>query len=321
MRDDEPAGPRAPRPVPAALVAPFARGTGLARAWLLALLAARPLDEAQRVPLDRFARDAPRICAAVCAALCDDEALAGLDRHGVDAALVAELPAIAGARGPAAAALAVEALRQVAWRALRDDLRGPDAAVLGELGDRLAHVCGVVAASAAAAAAADRPSPVGGTADPIRVSDERPSVPAWRAALERWHAERAAQDLPCALLLAEVDDLERLLAAHEAAGLAAAIRELEEAVAAVLGPRDALVREDPGRLWIALGGEDPGRGREVAGAAAAAAGGGRPLHGAPLRLSVGVATATAAEADLDALCARAEEGVFLARAAGVPVGD
>jgi len=52
--------------------------------------------------------------------------------------------------------------------------------------------------------------------------------------------------------------------------------------------------------------------------AAAVAAAGAP-HGAPLRASLGVAACPADGADADALLERAEERLFAAQAAGVPV--
>jgi GGDEF domain-containing protein len=84
-------------------------------------------------------------------------------------------------------------------------------------------------------------------------------------------------------------------------------------------PGDAVVRERAGRLWVLA----PGTGAEAARALAtqiadAVAAAAAP-HGMPLEAAVGVAACPADGAEARALAARADERLFAARAAGVPV--
>src|SRR5215208_1009891 len=65
-------GRRRSRPV---ADAPALDGAELAKAWLVELVAVAPLERAARLPGPRFAEDAPRLCAAVAAALISDPAL------------------------------------------------------------------------------------------------------------------------------------------------------------------------------------------------------------------------------------------------------
>jgi GGDEF domain-containing protein len=88
-----------------------------------------------------------------------------------------------------------------------------------------------------------------------------------------------------------------------------------EAVSGELRPGDVLGREADGRQWIVAVGD----GRDLAERVAAAVAARPPVRDAPLRVSIGVATSPADGTDADALAARADEALFAARAAGVPV--
>ena len=111
-------GPRVPRPVADVPSAALADGEAVAKAWLLELLAARPLADAAELPVADLAARGPGLCAAVLRAV---GSRAGLDRlapGGEAAALAAAAGGLAGARDPAAAVAAVAALRRAVWAAL-----------------------------------------------------------------------------------------------------------------------------------------------------------------------------------------------------------
>ena len=78
-------------------------------------------------------------------------------------------------------------------------------------------------------------------------------------------------------------------------------------------------REDEGRLWVVAPGLGVDEGRALAGRLTAAVAELAPLRGAPLVAAAGVACHPADGPDADALAARAEERLYEARAAGVPV--
>jgi len=328
MRDDEGITVRRPPAVADAPIAPFARGTGLAKAWLLELITRSPLDAAGRIPADRLAAEAPPLCAAICAALPDDGALARLEPDGADHELTVRVRTITGAPDPAALVAAVEALRRVIWRALREELRSPEPELLEALADRLAHVCTVVLAGALTASPLLGPQDVvSGALEPVFPGDlvtlhdtRGTAVGAWRSTLERRLASHRHDGRPFALLLVEVDELERLRAAHDADELKAAIRGLERAATAQLRPGDVLVPNDPGRYWVTLGDSDAAAAlvaaTEFVTAVQADA---TALRGTALRLSVGIACSPQDGVELDELLERAEEGVFRARAAGIPI--
>jgi GGDEF domain-containing protein len=137
----------------------IARADELARRWAIALILARPTDAIGDVPLEELARDAPALCAQALSALQSDVELERLTGRGApsgrEASVAARrLPAICGAREPAALVDAVEALRGVLWEALLDELSEPSARLVGDLSDRLAHVCSAMLAVAVEVTAA-----------------------------------------------------------------------------------------------------------------------------------------------------------------------
>lgn len=338
MRDDEGTTARRPRPVAEAPIGPYARGTGLSKGWLLELITGSPLDAIGRIPSERLADEGPALCAAICAALPDDGALARLEPGGADHELTVRVAAMTGAADPATLVAAVDALRRVTWRALREELRSPDPELVEALADRLAYVCAVVAAGALradsrAAVAPDAPRPEPDRSEPpellfpddlVTLRDRRAamSVPPWRAWVERRLAAHRQDGRPFALLLVEVDDLERLRAAHDAVELTAAIENLERAATAQLRPGDVLVPDEPGRYWATLGDSDADAALIVATELAnAVTDGETALRGAALTVSIGIASSPQDGVEVDDLLDRAEEGVFRARAAGIPVSS
>jgi GGDEF domain-containing protein len=197
---------------------------------------------------------------------------------------------------------AVAALRRTVWAALARELRGLDAAATAALAERIGHIADVVTAAVLA-------PPIGADL----ASAEEP----WRAPVERRLDAHRRDGTPFALLVAEAADAERLLAAGGAD--AAALDAVEPAVRGAVRPGDAVVRERAGRLWVLAPGTDGGAARALAGEIAGAVAAAAAPHGAPLQAAVGVAQCPHDGADAGALAARADERLFAARAAGVPV--
>jgi GGDEF domain-containing protein len=310
------ATPHRPRPRPVAGL-PALDAEAVAKAWLLELLAQAPLADAAAVPVALLAAEAPALCAAIAAAVADDGALDRL--QGRDpAALAARAGALAGAVAPADVVAAVEALRTVLHRALRT---GEDAALAADTGDRLAHVCAHVAVVALGAggrepdAAPVVPPDEPGAAPTAR--DLRPDgghVDALRAALD---APGAA---PVTVLAIELDDLERLTAIEGSGPLADALTPLEAALTAAAGAGTVLVREQPGRWWLVAERTGTEAGRTLAQRLVAALAADAPVrHGAALTASIGIAVFPDDGTELAALLEHADQGVFTARALGVPV--
>jgi hypothetical protein len=149
--------PRARPVVDAPAEALLARAEDLARAWAVALIGARPLADVGDIAFEHLAREAPSLCAQAVRALQSDVELDRLTGAGdassrADSAPARQLAVIAGAADPAAAVLAVEALRGVLWEALLDELHEPSARQVGDIGDRLACVCATALATAVQAA-------------------------------------------------------------------------------------------------------------------------------------------------------------------------
>ncbi len=309
--------------------APALEGPALARAWLVSLIAAMPVEGIAALPGPGFARDAPRLCQAVADAVASDAALADLAPGGPRHDLAAAAGVLAGARGPAATVAAVDRLRATTWAALLAALAAPSPALVAGLAERLARVCATVSAAAlegehragrtapprAAVHALDAPALVRGRVEDLRAS------PPWTGAIARQVAHHRADGRPFAVLCAELAELDRLVSAGLEDALADALGTAERALRITLRRGDVLVSERPGRYWIVAPDTDEVAARALAELLAAAISGLVPHRGAPLRFAVGLAAAPLDAVEPAQLEARAEEGLFAARAAGVRVAD
>jgi diguanylate cyclase (GGDEF)-like protein len=282
---------RRPRPVADVPPAALADGDAPAKGWLLALVAARPLRDAPALPTADLAAQGPALCAAILRAVGSDAGLAGLDP------LAARAGSLAGASDAAGTVAAIGHLRGALWEALMVAMAPLDAATTAALAERLAFVCDAVAVAA-----------LGGD---FRVHDTRGD---WRGTAER-HIATGRQ---FALVAIEADDAARLLAADADTG-AAALAGLEEAIRGELRPGDVLGREEGGRLWLIAADLGAPGARALAERLADAVAAVAPLRGAPLTVSIGIASSPADGSDVEALAGRADEALYAARAAGVPV--
>jgi GGDEF domain-containing protein len=299
-------------PAPVADVPPAAIADGVAPAkrWLLALIAARDLQDAAAVPTAELARDAPKLCAAILRAV-------GSDAHLDLPPLAARAGAMAGAGSPATAVAAVGLLRAALWESLRATMPPLDAATTAALAERLAWVCDLVAAATVRRGAGHEGGhPAANVRDVTTgvLRDGRSPSADWRAAADCFLAEGRA----FALLAVEVDDVARLLAADGAAARAA-FERAQDAIQRELRPGDVLGPEGDGRVWVVAAELGASGGRALAERLADAVAAAAAPKGAPLSVSVGIAAAPADGTDLDDLVARADEALFAARAAGRPV--
>jgi GGDEF domain-containing protein len=281
------------RPHPVADVPPsaLADGEATAKGWLLALIDARPLRDAPALPTADFAAGAPALCAAILRAVGSDAGLAGLEP------LAARAGALAGAGGAGGTVAAIGLLRGALWEALTQTMM-LDAPTTAALADRLGFVCDAVAVAA-----------LGG--GEVRVHDARGD---WRATAERHVAGGRA----FALVAIEADDAARLRAA-DGDGAAAALAGVEEAVRGELRPGDILGREEDGRLWVVAAELNASGGRALAERLADAVATVAPLRGAPLTVSMGIASSPADGTDVGTLAAHADQALYAARASGVPI--
>jgi GGDEF domain-containing protein len=362
--------PRRSRPV---ADAPVLDGHQLAKAWLVELVAVAPLERAAATRRPTFAAEAPRLCAAVSAALASDAALEDLGPDGALAALAGRAAALAGAAGTADVLAAIEALRGIAWDAILDALDRPVPAQVAELADRLGAVMATLSVAALDAVEPRERGPLAAVLRPdydVELAVESPEEPSaaaapfdvsvlrdleeagtvrgasvidlghgasgptvedasgfrharvapWTAAIERRLARHRGDGLPFAVLCLEVADLDRLVAAAPDGGADAMLDAAEAAVCAQLRPADALVREQAGRLWLTAPDTDAASARALAHRIAAAVAE-VPARHAALEVAVGVAVCPSDGADAAHLEARAENGLFAARAAGVRVAS
>lgn len=308
--------PRGARPV---ADAPRPAGEPLAKAWLVALVARAPLPEAAALPIAAIAREAPGLCDAIVAALRDDGAMARLGPDGDLAPLAARAGVLAGGADPAAAVAAIELLRSVVWGALRADLGGdPDPDLVGDLAERVAAVAAAVTASVLTPrAGVEALDP---DLAPVVVLDARaPEREPWRRALDFALARHANAGEPFAVLLVDLDDVERLLAVEAGDELATMADGVERSLRRRLSGGEALVRERIGRWWVIAAGLHRPAAAELAHALAAGVAACDPLHGAPLVASVGLAVCPQDGTDALTLAGHADASMFAARAAGVPL--
>ncbi len=340
---------RRARPVADAPIdALLARTEDLAKGWLLALLEQAPLDDAPAILAADLIRDGPRLCDAVLRAIADDTDLRRLEPGGALTPLAARVGALAGASTPESTARAVDALRAVLWIALRDELRGPDPDLVSELAERLTQVTELLRGAAlrngqyaAGETTATEPSPSGseeretppsvsaappppagraegetlpGRSWPREAPPEPPPQALWVGALQE-EIHRSAGG-PLSLLLAELDDADRVAAVEPDAIANSTFGEFARAVRGAVRRQDILVCETDTRAWIIA--RETGRaGAQALGVRIAEAVRERPLwRGAPLVASVGVAVLGEDGRSPEELIDAAEEARFAAAAIG-----
>jgi GGDEF domain-containing protein len=312
----------------------------LAKGWLLALLEDAPLDAAPALLGAGLIEEGPQLCEAVLGALADDRALRRLEAGGPLCTLAARVGELAGAgRDAAGTVRAVDALAGVLWAALRQELPADDAELASDLAERLALVCGLLRVAAlerlagrvsAGADAGDAEGAGGARAVAGPVSDAPPAGPTvapaahpsptdplWVDALEE---EIARSDTsPLSLLLAELDDAERVAATESAVAATAAFEHFAQALRDAVRRQDILVSETDGRAWIIARETGRSEAHALAARVAEAVGNGAAWRGAPLIASVGVAVLGEDGRTADELIDAAEEARFAAAASGTDV--
>ncbi len=281
--------------------------------WEALTVTMAPLDAPTTAALaERLAFVCDAVAAATLGAVASGGAVAS---PGLGAPRSAAAPLGASASGGAVASPGLGAPRSAA-APLGASASGGAVASPGLGAPRTAAAPPGAAASPAAAAppgAEAPPAPASADDDvaSFRVRDARGD---WEAAVERL----AAGARPFALVALEVDDAPRLAAADEQ-GAAEALAQVERAVRGELRPGDVLGREEGGRLWIVAAELGATGARALAERLADAVATVPPLRGAALTVSIGVAASPAGGADRDELTARADQSLYAARAAGVPI--
>jgi GGDEF domain-containing protein len=154
----------------------------------------------------------------------------------------------------------------------------------------------------------------------IEIRDERSAEgpAAWIDSIGR-RLERHEQDrAPFAVLLVELVDLERLRHAEPAEELSRLTGQVEDALAHVLRPADSLTRERVGRYWLLAPQTDGSGARVLLERLARAVRSAASHRGTPLEVAVGVAVCPEDGLRASELAARADVGLYAARAAGRP---
>ncbi len=141
----------------------------------------------------------------------------------------------------------------------------------------------------------------------------------WATAVIRRLGRLVADGGPCGVLVVDVDDAGRLLSGDVRGDAAAALDRAERALRDELRPGDAAVREHEGRVWIIASNTGLEGARALARRLVSAVSGAATLQGAPLTASIGIGVCPDHGTDPAGIVAHADEGVFAARAAGVPL--
>jgi len=334
------------------------RSEDLAKGWLLALLEQAPLDDAPAILATELTRDGPRVCDAVLRAIADDTDLRRLEPGGALVPLAARVGELGGAAAPAAVARAVDALVGVIWAAMRDELRGADADLVAELTERLALIGELVRSAALERATTAPPAPgPAPMAPPPPVASTRPAAAAspsgeaapaqaapaappaqrawpglgdpptldpsralWVSALEDEILRSAGA--PLSLLVAELEDAERVSAIESRTDARAVFNRFVGAVRSAVRRQDILVSESEARAWIIARDTARGDAHALGERIAVAVRSSARWQGAPLVASVGLAVFGEDGDTSGELIEAAEEARFAAAASGADVhGD
>lgn len=243
------------------------------------------------------------------------------------------------------AARAAKELCDVLWETLEEELRDPDVARVKELSKRLSNVSATVGmlAQAAPPAPPERrtpPEPV--RSEPVRLVDEHESLPsrgplasvdgpssievrdvrreegpsAWVSSVGRLLERHGVDRLPFAVLLIEIVDVARLERSETPHDLHDIVRQVESALGRGMRGTDELSRETLGRYWLAAPDTDTAGARVLAERLAQLVHSTTSHRGVPLEVAIGIAMCPHDGTDAPALAARADLGVYSARATG-----
>jgi GGDEF domain-containing protein len=262
---------------------------------------------------------------------------------------VARAGELAGAAGPEASALAVDALHAVIWSAVREELSDPDPGYVLALAERLTLVSDVMRGAVLRSGEEAAAGGSGGDRGPLRVAPEPPepepgpgpppelrdtsSAPRvsrgggnrpalWMGAVEDEIARAELTGTPLSVLVVELDEADRLAAVHPALDARATFGRFAQAVRSVMRRHDVLACETDSRAWIIA--RDTGRAgaRALGSRVARAVRASDAWAGAPLTVSIGVAVLGEEGRAASELIGAAEEAKFAAAASGVGItGD
>jgi GGDEF domain-containing protein len=303
---------RRPRPLPDAPIDRLLiRSSELAGGWLVALVEELPLQETPRIHLTALAAAGPALCEAMVRAVADDAGLRELDTGGAGERLAARAGQIAGASAPETISGAVDCLLAVIRAAMREEWVDPAPDQLFDLGERLALVGELVRGAALRAwSAPDELTAARRESPPPEEGDEL----GWEVRLSDWIARAHERSSALALLMVELDDIDRLLAISSPEEVAAALESFETTVRSVQDRGEILV--EGGRAWLIVPGLSRARAWGLGAKLSSAVSAAYRWRGAPLSVSVGLAVLGQNGDDAASMIAAAEESRFAAQATG-----
>jgi hypothetical protein len=259
---------------------------------------------------------------------------------------VTSIAAMTGSASPGEAARSVDALSGVLWAALREELRAPAPDLVTDLAERLALVCSVIRdaaiegprdggreavptgeesapgePSAEPSASLDPPpaEPASAPAEPASAPGPSAATPLWQSALRDEVRDSGSGGWPLSLLLAELEDSDRVIASATPERAGMAFSDFVAALRRVLRRQDILVCEDDARAWVIARQTSRAGAHSLGARIAESVGQSAPLSGAPLVASVGVAVLGEDGESPGELIEAAEEARFSASARGIEV--
>jgi diguanylate cyclase (GGDEF)-like protein len=292
-----------------------ARGE-LAKQWLLRVVERSSLEEIERLPTPRIARDLPDLVGEIARAAADDAAAV----HGLDWAK--RLAEMSGRGGTIDAQLIrdVAGLQSVMVTALHRHLRTLDPAATLRAVERLTELFSALQADAVEEVLRQRSREL----EWLGTTDELTGLQNERFLQQHMHHLVGVQRRyghPFALLLIDIEGLKRI---NDAYGQAAGDRALAD-VATALGEAtravDTPVRMTDDEFAVLLPQQTATRARTLADRIAAAVGAIEAPGAQTLRVSVGVVSCPQHGTDVDKLLELADTAMFRAKAAGETVAE
>lgn len=303
------------RRLPAALDEPLARlhegREELAKAWLLRLLERASLEEIERLPTDRIARELPPLISDILCAVGITDGPMELDAEGRERA--ARLGELRGGEGASAADLArdLAALQSVIVAALRRELDDRDSHIFVEAVDRLATAFGGIQAAAIEQLLGKREREL------ERLANTDPLTGLYNVRFLQEHLQQLLDHHrryghPFSVLLLDMDGLKRL---NDSRGHAAGDRALvavAEAIRAAIRRVDTPVRVGGDEFCVVAPQQTAARARVIADRIAEFVGRGELEVG----VSIGVASCPQHAIDAERLLEIGDEAMYRAKAAG-----
>jgi len=309
------------RRLPAALDAPLARVRAaredLTKAWIVRLLERASLDEIERLPTERIARELPALVSELAGAVATPEATG-------DGALARERAArIARLRGgdevsPSGLARDIGALQGVLVAAFRAELGEADSHLFAEAVERLATVFAEIQAGAVGELAGERERRL----EHLANTDELTglfNVRWMRAELVRLVETQRRYAQPFALLVLDIDGLKRI---NDSRGHSSGDRALVAVASATRGAIravDSAARIGGDEFCVLAPHQDVASAVVVAERIARAVAEAAAAEALPVGVSIGVVGCPAHADSPEALLELADEAMYRAKAGGQAV--